>query len=142
MSIINILFRGRMVLSKCRRVPVIIRPWSFPDAAPCFERVIFSSVIIGIKKFLEPLQEFKVILETSLYQFIYWYTLQSGVSYEFQLNSYQIKGTTILRELPDVSPSEFVETGYDKRSPVFDSWHGLENTVNPQNQIFSYKQKW
>lgn len=37
----------------------------------CFQRIVFSAIIICIEKLLKPLQKFEIILETTFYQFIH-----------------------------------------------------------------------
>lgn len=44
-------------------------------AKSCFRWIIFSSIIIRIEKLFKPLQKFKIILESALYQFIHRYNL-------------------------------------------------------------------
>ncbi len=41
-------------------------------AKPCLARIIFTAIIIGIEKFLKPLQEFKVVLKATTNQFVNW----------------------------------------------------------------------
>jgi hypothetical protein len=42
----------------------------------CFIAVIISTIIIGIKELLEPLEEFKIVLKSTFNQFIYRNNLQ------------------------------------------------------------------
>lgn len=45
---------------------------------PGFERIVRSTVIVGVEKFLKPLNKLKIVLKPALYQFIDWYYLQKG----------------------------------------------------------------
>lgn len=43
---------------------------------PCFQRVVAcGATVVSIKKFLEPLKEFEIVLESSFHQPVYWYYL-------------------------------------------------------------------
>lgn len=46
------------------------------SAKSCFQWIIFTSIVICIEKFLEPLQEFEIVLESTFDQFIHWNYLQ------------------------------------------------------------------
>lgn len=37
--------------------------------------VVFRSLVVGVKEFLEPLEKLEIVLEPSFYQFVYWYYL-------------------------------------------------------------------
>ena len=44
---------------------------------PGCNRVVFFTVIIGIKELLKPLDELKIVLELPLHQFVYWNDLKA-----------------------------------------------------------------
>lgn len=54
-------------------IPATTAQWLTPTS---FIAIIISTIIIGIKKLLEPLKEFKIILKSAFNQFIYGNNLQ------------------------------------------------------------------
>lgn len=46
-------------------------------AAPCSQGVVLGSPVVSVKELLEPLQELKVVLESTLHQLVYWHYLRS-----------------------------------------------------------------
>ncbi len=40
------------------------------------QSVVLFAVVVGVKELLEPLNKLKVVLETTLYQLLYWYYLE------------------------------------------------------------------
>lgn len=82
-----------MLLSVCQNLTLYTawQRWSFSRAprtvivdllsvTRCYWIVIGSSCVIGIKEFLEPLNEFEVILKLSLDQFLHGYNLRKQIS--------------------------------------------------------------
>lgn len=61
--------------------------WNWGHLLPlsCKDRIILSTVIIGIKKLLEPLEELKVVLEFALHEFLHWNYLVKVGSGETQV---------------------------------------------------------
>lgn len=45
----------------------------------CHHRIVFFTIIIGIKELFEPLNEVQVVLKSSLNKFLYWNNLQEGL---------------------------------------------------------------